>query len=76
MRYYICGITITGSHFWVNDVAKYELDEEKNKVVATVSYFGGGSVTVYKTDYDNKVTIDSFINVDENVVPIFPVDNN
>ena len=60
MRYFICGLTINGAHFWVNDVYEHQLDDERERVASTVAYFGGGSVTVYAVDYKNDVSIELF----------------
>ena len=66
MRYFICGLTINGGHFWVNDVYRGDITNEKDKVASTVSYFGGGSVTIYAMDYNHDVTIESFEKIDGN----------
>lgn len=73
MRYFICGLTINGGHFWVNDVYEYKLNDEYSKMVATIAYFGGGSITVYEVDYTNEVAIKSFEKIHGNVD--IPVDN-
>ena len=66
MRYFICGLTINGAHFWVNDVYERQVEDERLKVASTVAYFGGGSVTVYGVDYTNDVSIESFEKIDGN----------
>ena len=66
MRYFICGLTINGAHFWVNDVYEHQIEDERAKVASTVAYFGGGSVTVYGVDYKNDVSIESFEKIDGN----------
>lgn len=66
MRYFICGLTINGAHFWVNDVYERQVEDERAKVASTVAYFGGGSVTVYAVDYTNDVSIESFEKIDGN----------
>ena len=66
MRYFICGLTIDGAHFWVNDVYERQVEDERAKVASTVAYFGGGSVTVYAVDYTNDVSIESFEKIDGN----------
>ena len=66
MRYFICGLTINGAHFWVNDVYEHQIEDERTKVASTVAYFGGGSVTVYGVDYKNDVSIESFEKIDGN----------
>ena len=66
MRYFICGLTINGAHFWVNDVYEHQIEDERAKVAATVAYCGGGSVTVYGVDYKNDVSIESFEKIDGN----------
>lgn len=66
MRYFICGLTINGAHFWVNDVYEHQIEDERAKVASTVAYFGGGSVTVYSVDYKNDVSIESFEKIDGN----------
>lgn len=66
MRYFICGLTISGAHFWVNDVYEHQIEDERAKVASTVAYFGGGSVTVYAVDYKNDVSIESFEKIDGN----------
>ena len=66
MRYFICGLTINGAHFWVNDVYEHQIEDERAKVASTVAYFGGGSVTVYAVDYKNDVSIESFEKIDGN----------
>lgn len=63
MRYFICGLTINGAYFWVNDLYEHQIEDEKNKIISTIAYFGGGSVTVYAMDYKNDVTVKSFENV-------------
>lgn len=66
MRYFICGLTINGAHFWVNDVCERQVEDERAKVASTVAYFGGGSVTIYAVDYTNDVSIESFEKIDGN----------
>lgn len=66
MRYFICGLTINGAHFWVNDVYEHQIEDERAKVASTVAYFGGGSVTAYGVDYKNDVSIESFEKIDGN----------
>lgn len=66
MRYFICGLTINGAHFWVNEVYEHQIEDERAKVASTVAYFGGGSVTVYGVDYKNDVSIESFEKIDGN----------
>jgi len=66
MRYFICGLTINGAHFWVNDVYEHQVEDERAKVASTVAYFGGGSVTVYVVDYKNDVSIESLEKIDGN----------
>ena len=67
MRYFICGLTINGAYFWVNDVYEHQIKDEKNKIISTVSQFGGGSVTVYAVDYKNDVAIESFESVNGDI---------
>lgn len=66
MRYFICGLTINGAHFWINDVYEHQIEDERAKVASTVAYFGGGSVTVCAVDYKNDISIESFEKIDGN----------
>ncbi len=66
MRYFICGLTINGAHFWVNGVYEHQMEDERAKVASTVAHFGGGSITVYAVDYENDVYIESFEKIDGN----------
>lgn len=76
MTYFILGTTINGGHFWVDNLYTNErLAEEYKKIVATVTYFGGGSVTVYEVDYNNEVAIKSFEKINEISENAFDDDN-
>lgn len=76
MTYFILGTTINGGHFWVDNLYTNErLAEEYGKIVATVAYFGGGSVTVYEVGYNNEVVIKSFEKIDGNPENVLDDDN-
>ena len=65
MKYFVLGITISGSHFWVDNISdEATLDEERDKINSVVAYFGGGSVTIYEVDGADTVSIYSFDKVD------------
>ena len=65
MKYFVLGITISGSHFWVDNISdEVKLDEERDKITSVVAYFGGGSVTVSEVDGIDTVSIYSFDKVD------------
>lgn len=65
MKYFVLGITISGSHFWVDNISnEAKLGEERSKITSVVAYFGGGSVTVYEVDGIDTVSIYSFDKVD------------
>ena len=65
MKYFVLGITISGSHFWVDNISdEAKLDEERDKIISVVAYFGGGSVTIYEVDGADIVSIYSFDRVD------------
>lgn len=67
MTYFICGVTTSGGHFWVDNIcSETGLEEEHDKIASTVAYFGGGSVTVYEIDFYKEVSIKSFEKVDGN----------
>lgn len=67
MSYFILGVTISGGNFWVDNVYTDDrLADEHDKIVSTVAYFGGGSVTVYEICHDYDVSIRSFEKVDGN----------
>ena len=65
MKYFVLGITISGSHFWVDNISdEAKLDDERDKITSVVAYFGGGSVTVYEVVGADTVSIYSFDRVD------------